>query len=245
MSRPRVAPFLAALVGAAPLAAAPPAPCPTTFEMAGEMSAGASRSCLCPHGPLGGAVFGSGRYGPASWICDAALHAGARSRPGETVTFYRQAECARLWGSEANGVVAVNRGAPTPTFSFTPAPPPCPPPPSTDAGLQPCPAGARSGLESRPPGTRLDCTCAYKRRRAGVAWGRDVYAIFSDVCDAAQHAGAVDPKGSAVTVFLGGPCDRFAGSSRNGIETSRWDGPARGMAFRLPFPPCPGEATPR
>ena len=96
-----------------------------------------------------------------------------------------------------------------------------------------------------PEGSSFDCTCAYKKRLSGVAWGKDVYAIFSNVCDAAQHAGAVDLKGSTVTVFLGGPCDRFVRSSRMGIDSDSWSKPARSMAFRLPYPPCPGATGPR
>ncbi len=235
----------------APSGTAPPprspallSPCPTSFDMAGTMAVGESRSCVCVHGAVGGTVFGSGRYGPASWICEAAKHAGVLTKPGDAVTFYGQPDCPRLWGSEGNGSVSVNDGAQPATFSFTAEPPPCPPPPSTAADLQPCPTSGRD-LVSMPEGSSFDCTCAYKKRLSGVAWGKDVYAIFSNVCDAAQHAGAVDLKGSTVTVFLGGPCDRFVRSSRMGIDSDSWSKPARSMAFRLPYPPCPGATGPR
>jgi hypothetical protein len=219
-------------------------PCPTSFDMAGTTTVGESRSCVCVHGAVGGTVFGSGRYGPASWICEAAKHAGVLTKPGDAVTFYRQPECPRLWGSEGNGTVSVNDGAQPATFSFTAEPPPCPPPPSTAADLQACPTSGNA-LASLPEGSSFDCTCTYKKRRSGVAWGKNVYAIFSDVCDAAQNAGAVDLKGSTVTVFLGGPCDRFVRSSHAGIESDSWNKPARSMAFRLPYPPCPGATGPR
>ena len=214
--------------------------CPASFEQAGGMAVGESRSCVCIYGPVGGAVFGSGRYGPGSSVCEAARHAGVVSKPGDAATFWRQPDCPRLWGSEGNGVVSVNKGAPTATYSFTAAPPPCPPPPSAAAELEPCPTGGKNGLDARLEGSSFDCTCTYKKRLGGVVWGKDVYAIFSDVCDSAQHAGAVGPGGSTVTVFLGGPCGRFVRSSRMGIDSDSWSKPARSMAFRLPYPPCPG-----
>ena len=214
-------------------------PCPASFELAGEMAVGDSRSCVCVYGAVGGAVFGSGRYGPASSVCETAKHAGVLTKPGDAVTFYRQPDCPRLWGSEGNGAVSVNDGAQPATFSFTAAPPPCPPPPSTAVDLQPCPTSGNA-LAAMPEGSSFDCTCKYKKRLSGVAWGKDVYAIFSDVCDAAQHAGAVDLRGSTVTVFVGGSCDRFVRSSRMGIDSDSWSKPARSMAFRLPYPPCPG-----
>lgn len=132
MSRRRLALALGLALVPVPSAAELLSPCPASFEMAGAMAVGESRSCVCPNGPIGGAVFGAGRYGPAS-----------------------------------------------------------------------------------------------------------------SVCDAAWHAGAVDLKGSVVTVFLGGSCDRFVRSSRMGIDSASWSKPARSMAFRLPFPPCPGATGPR
>lgn len=221
--------------------------CPISFEDAGPLHLGESRSCVCPHLGTSGTIRGSGRYHPSSWICDAARHAGVLRSPGDVVTFTRQAECPRLWGSRSNGQLSLNHGAPTPTFSFAAEPPPCPPPPSTAADLAPCPASGRNGLDAMPVGSSFDCTCAYNgvvsgrllKGNRGVAWGTNVYAAFSDVCDAAQHAGAVDHAGSTVTVFLGGTCDRFFGTNRFGIGSENWSRPARSLAFQQPFPACP------
>ena len=163
------------------------------------------------------------------------------------MTFTRQPDCPRLWGSRANEKRSLNLGAPTATFSFASEPPPCPPPPSSAAEAKPCPASGRNGLEAMPEGSSFDCACAYngivngrlQKGNRGVAWGTDVYAVFSNVCDAAQHAGAVDFEGSTVTVFLGGTCDRFFGTSRFGIGSESWGRPARAMSFQSPFPACP------
>lgn len=223
------------------------APCPTAFENAGPMAVGESRSCVCLHLGLSGTLRGSGRYSAGSWICDAAQHAGVLKKAGDVVTFTRQADCPRLWGSRANDRLAINHGGPTATYSFTTEPPPCPPSPGDAAGLGPCPASGANGVDARPEGSSFDCTCRYNGMtngrlmpgNRGVAWGTNVYASFSNVCDAAQHAGAVDFRGSTVTVFVGGTCDRFFGSKRFGIGSESWRKPARGIAFQQPFPACP------
>lgn len=237
--------LLASFFATTAAAVAPLPPCPVSFEMAGDVPPGASRSCVCLHVLTSGGVYGSGRYAPASWICTAALHAGAVKVPGDSLTFFRQPDCPRLWGSEANGVVSVNWGAPTATFSFTATPPACPPPPATGPEVKPCPATLEK-LAGGPEGKGFDCTCAWKRTRRGSVWGKHIYAGHSDVCNAAQHAGAVKKPGSTVTVFLGGGCGVFAGSSTsvNFIDAARWGKAPRSFAFRLPYPPCADGSAP-
>jgi hypothetical protein len=95
-----------------------------------------------------------------------------------------------------------------------------------------------------PEGSSFDCTCAYDKYGKGALWGTRVYYIGSSVCDAAQHAGMVDRKGSTVTVFLGGPCDRFWGSRSFGKESESRRKPGRSMAFQQPYPECPGPTDP-
>ena len=95
-----------------------------------------------------------------------------------------------------------------------------------------------------PEGSSLDCTCAYNKYGKGSLWGTRVYYIGSDVCDAAQHAGMVDWKGSTVTVFLGGECDRFWRSRSYGMESESRRKPGRSMAFQQPYPACPGPTDP-
>lgn len=235
----------------APSTAGPPAStssgllpqCPSSFESAGEMAVGTSRSCVCTD-MNGLSAFGTGRYSPSSDLCVAARHAGVLGRAGDAVTFWRQPDCSRLWGSAANGVVSKNASSPTATFSFTAEPPPCPPPPSASADLAPCPTLFSKELEARPEGSSFDCTCAYDRYGKGALWGTRVYYIGSNVCDAAQHAGMVDRKGSTVTVFLGGPCDRFWRSKSYGMESESRRKPGRSMAFQQPYPACPGPTDP-
>ncbi len=232
-------------------AAAPPAPtssgllpqCPASFLNAGEMAVGESRSCVCTK-MWGIGIRGNGRYDPSSSLCEAARHAGVLTRPGDVVTFWRQPDCPRLWGSAANGVVSKNFSSPTATFSFTAEPPPCPPPPSASADLSPCPGLFSKELEAMPEGSSFDCTCEYTRYRVGSLWGTRVYYIGSNVCDAAQHAGMVDRKGSTVTVFLGGECDRFWRSESYGMESESRRKPGRSMAFQQPYPECPGPTDP-
>ena len=189
--------------------------------------------------------MGAGRYGPSSWVCSAALHEGKIRNPGDPVTFFRQPACPRLWGSEANGVVSVNWGAPSATYSFRAVPPPCPPPPATGPDVHPCPAT----LEKRadwPEGKGFDCSCEWKKSETGSVWGRNIYAVHSDLCSAAQHAGAVKKPGSTVTVFLGGGCAAFSGvsTSVNFVRSARWGPARRSFAFRLPYPPCSDGTAP-
>ncbi len=217
--------------------------CPSSFEKAGEMALGESRSCVCT-GTTGLSAFGSGRYTPSSDLCEAARHAGVLTRPGDAVTFWRQPDCSRLWGSAANGVVSKNFASPTATFSFSAEPPPCPHPPSASAELKPCPGLFSKELEAMPEGSSLDCTCAYDRYGKGALWGTRVYFLGSNVCDAAQHAGLVDRRGSTVTVFLGGECGRFWGSKSFGKESDSRRKPGRSMAFQQPYPACPGPTDP-
>ncbi len=232
------------LLPSAALAVAPLPRCPVAFDMAGEVPPGASRSCVCMPPISTGTVFGSGRYGPASWICAAAFHAGKIQSPGDPVTFFRAPDCPRLWGSEANGVVSVNWGAPTATFAFDATPPPCPPPPATGPDVKPCPATLEK-VTAGSGGKGFDCTCEWKKYERGSVWGKGIYAIHSDVCNAAQHAGAVKKPGSTVTIFLGGGCSSFAGvsTSTNFVRASRWGSAERSFAFRLPYPPC-ADGTP-
>lgn len=217
--------------------------CPSLFKDVGEMAIGESRSCVCTRAS-GIGVGGTGRYVPGSSLCEAARHAGVLARPGDVVTFWRQPDCPRLWGSAANGVVSDNIASPTATFSFTAEPPPCPPPPSTAADLKPCPGLFSKELEAMPEGSSFDCTCAYDRYGKGSLWGTRVYFLGSNVCDAAQHAGMVASKGSTVTVFLGGECDRFWGSRSRGRVSDSRRKPGRSMAFQQPYPACPGPTDP-
>jgi len=217
--------------------------CPSLFENIGEMAVGESRSCVCTR-DSGIGIRGNGRYDPSSSLCEAARHAGALTRPGDVVTFWRQPDCPRLWGSSANGVVSGNFASPTATFSFTAEPPPCPPAPSDAADLKPCPGLFSRELEAMSDGSSFDCTCAYDRYGKGSLWGTRVYYIGSNVCDAAQHAGMVGRKGSTVTVFLGGECGRFWGSKSHGRESESRRKPGRSMAFQQPFPECPGPTDP-
>lgn len=96
-----------------------------------------------------------------------------------------------------------------------------------------------------PEGSTFDCTCKRDKYGKGALWGTHVYYLGSDVCDAAQHAGMVHWKGlTTVTVFLGGPCDRFWGSKAYGKESTSRRKPGRSMAFQQPYPACPGPTDP-
>jgi hypothetical protein len=52
--------------------------------------------------------------------------------------------------------------------------------------------------------------------------------------------------GSTVTVFLGGGCSWFIGTSTavSYVRSSRWGEADRSFAFRLPYPPCADGSVP-
>ena len=66
---------------------------------------------------------------------------------------------------------------------------------------------------------RVTCpgSCALHR-----VWGTDVYTDDSSICAAAQHAGLVAGRRTAVTIRVREGRDVYVGSSRHGVESNAW-----------------------
>ncbi|BAT60937.1 outer membrane porin F precursor [Variibacter gotjawalensis] len=68
----------------------------------------------------------------------------------------------------------------------------------------------------------LVCSCTAEQTRAGSVWGMDVYTGDSAICRAAQHAGAITPRGGEVTVIPMPARRFFPGVTRRGIASSNY-----------------------
>jgi outer membrane protein OmpA-like peptidoglycan-associated protein len=201
---------------AAPTAAAPQ-PCPANaMELAG---AGAPLTCTCPE--TGGAhlaVWGSGPYTADSAICSAALHAGAVTPRGGTVTLRPLPGQPRYVGSTRNAVQTMPYGSYGASFQFDGV--------AVATGPQPCPDDMTPFAGSDE---RLTCTCPETSAPRGAIWGTDTYTADSAVCAAALHAGAVTRRGGEVTLRMLPGRPRYPGTTRNGVQSI--DYPAYGASY--------------
>ena len=77
-----------------------------------------------------------------------------------------------------------------------------------------CPTNAMS-LQ----GTSI-CSCS--GATSGAVWGSGPYTADSNICRAAQHAGAIGSGGGMVQVTMSGGMSSYPGSSANGVSTSNW-----------------------
>lgn len=69
-------------------------------------------------------------------------------------------------------------------------------------------------------GERFTVTCPSRPRGAiRNAWGTDLYADFSSICEAALHAGAITAAGGSVTIEMRPSANNYQGSYRNGVRS--------------------------
>ena len=100
----------------------PPPACAATFK---DMAVADQNSlftiCSCPAnaGTGEGSVWGSGVYTTDSNICKAAVHAGAVTSSGGTVTVKKTAGCGSYTGTTANGVTTQSWGSFDSSFYFS------------------------------------------------------------------------------------------------------------------------------
>lgn len=230
--RPTIVVVALALAGAAPKLAAQSA-CPTNFLNQGGLAPGAALTCRCAAEETAvGSVWGSGRYTADSSICRAAVHAGAISAAGGSVTLYAGGRCEKFTGTNRNGVATSDWGAYDRTFAFREAVP-CS---GESPGALPACPGRGVDVEDRPGACGLECSCPAEA--TGPVWGSDRYTADSSICAAARHAGAVRASGGPVAVFLGDRCESFQGSTRNGVQSSEWGAYDATFGFRYPLPAC-------
>jgi outer membrane protein OmpA-like peptidoglycan-associated protein len=190
-----------------PVPAAAPQPCPANaMELA---NAAEALTCTCPE--TGGShqpVWGSGPYTADSAICSAALHAGAVTPRGGTVTLRPLPGQPRYVGSTRNAVQSMPYGSYGASFQFDGV--------QVATGPQPCPDDMTpfAGTDER-----LTCTCPETSNPRGAIWGTDTYTADSAVCAAAIHAGAVTRRGGEVTLRMLPGRPRYPGTTRNGVQS--------------------------
>jgi hypothetical protein len=100
----------------------PPPPCPATYKELSptdQNSLFTSCTCAANAGTGGGSVWGSGVYTTDSNICKAAVHAGAVSSTGGSVTVKKSAGCPSYTGTVANGVTTEPWGSFDSSFYFS------------------------------------------------------------------------------------------------------------------------------
>ncbi len=95
-------------------------------------------------------------------------------------------------------------------------------PPSVEA-FDPVPAA----------GQTLNCMCLTRPAdEISDVWGTDIYTADSDICSAAQHAGATRPgMNNSVRLKVIAGCDAYEGSSANGVITSTFESYNRSFFF--------------
>jgi outer membrane protein OmpA-like peptidoglycan-associated protein len=193
---------------AAPAQANAPRPCPA--DMTASAGSGEQITCICPAtGTAASAVWGSGPYTADSAVCTAALHAGAITRRGGTVTLRMLPGQSRYPGSTRNGIASIGFGTYDASFQFDGLPAP--------TGPQQCPDDMTSYAGSDE---RLSCVCPATGTAQSAVWGSGPYTADSGVCTAALHAGAMTRRGGEVSLRMLRGEARYLGTSRNGITTN-------------------------
>ncbi len=81
---------------------------------------------------------------------------------------------------------------------------------------------AQQACATYPKGaTSYSCTCP-PGPASGAVWGTGPYTTDSNLCAAAQHAGAIGANGGDVTALAADGQSSYAGSTVNGITTRSW-----------------------
>ncbi|MFT4150507.1 MAG: LCCL domain-containing protein [Paracoccaceae bacterium] len=219
----------------APGALAPP-PKPKAATVAGAQGAcprrlpegQAALSCTCPAGVSSGLVWGSGPYTADSDLCSAARHAGVVGAEGGQITVQRAGGQDSYAGSARNGVISRDWGIARASLTIGPvAQEPAIPP-----GLELVTGGA-SGVVcgAFPSGAlTLDCTCT-GQPSTGKVFGSGPYAVGSDLCRAARHAGAIGAAGGRLRVLSLTGLQGYRGSERNGVTSEDLGSAPRSVTF--------------
>ncbi|MBV1799372.1 LCCL domain-containing protein [Siccirubricoccus sp. G192] len=204
---------------------AAPSQCPDNFEAYKHETD--PLVCTCTElAAAQGAVWGTDLYTSDSAICRAALHAGRITRRGGLVTALPEPGRRAYPGTTRNGVQSQNYGPWDGSFRFGGEAP------QQQAATGPatpsqCPDNFEAYKHETEP---LTCLCPAEAGFSGAVWGSEVYTSDSRVCRAALHAGAIGRMGGTVTLLPEPGRRAYAGSTRNGVQSSNygpWDGSFR------------------
>ena len=170
-------------------------------------------TCSCT-GTESGSVWGSWPYTADSDICAAARHAGVVGEMGGVVTALAAPGEASYTGTEQNGVTTRDWGSYGASFVF-------------DA-----PIAAADVCVPFPEELEVyDCYCSGSE--AGPVTGSGPYAMDSDICAAALHAGVILPDGGWVTAVRTAGVYYYAGSDFGGVLSQSREGDGASFTFDL------------
>lgn len=234
----------AAAVPTSPATPAPRMPPPRAVPPPAEMRAplaglcpdrmppnATSLACRCPALAGEASVWGTYYYTDDSFLCPAAVHAGAVGRGGGTIRARAEVGRGFYVGSTQFGIRSSDYGRWRRTIVFDGA---------SAAGeivgsVPRCPPGFDRDELARSAGV---CLCPAPSDSGGV-WGTDIYTGDSNLCRAARHAGAIGAGGGVIRVITLPGESHYRGSERNGIQSADWGGYNVSFAVRASAPPPP------
>jgi hypothetical protein len=199
----------------------PPGPCPARLSINPNLPT--PFTCSCTAEAAGsGTVWGTDIYTDDSALCRAAVHAGAITAAGGTVSVLRTEGRPLYVGTTRNGVESNDYGANRASIRFegTALPP---------AGPGPCPARLSVNPNLQTPFT---CSCTAEAAGSGTVWGTDIYTDDSALCRAAVHAGAITAAGGTVSVLRTEGRALYVGTTRNGVESNDYGANRASIRFK-------------
>lgn len=186
------------------------APVDPVLACTGFSADAAPYTCACAEGSdSGGSVWGSGPYTGDSDVCRAAVHAGAIPATGGQISVTAAPGQDAYEGSSRNGVTTSRWGSYGQSFQVAAAA-------SSVTTLTETCGTMPDNTES------LSCLCAENAPVSKSVWGSGPYTADSDICTAARHAGAIGAAGGSVTAIRLKELEAYAGSSANGVTSSKW-----------------------
>ena len=109
------------------------------------------------------------------------------------------------------------------------------PPPPIDVGTIGCLDSPADVARSGAVGDRFLATCRRDCDAESYLFGTDIYTDDSLICLAAIHAGVLTATGGRCVITIEPGQDRYAGSTRNGVESLDWeDGGDRSFSVQAP-----------
>lgn len=181
--------------------------------------AGTQIAVTCPAGCTSGSVWGTGTYSDDSYVCTAAIHAGALTSAGGVTTVQIAAGLSSYPASTQNGVTTSSWGSWGRSFVFVTG---------ATAVTSSCSQNAQSLTGG--PGTAFRVTCPSGCTTSSV-WGTNPYSDDSGICTAAVHAGVIPAGGGTFNLTISPGLSGYPSSSANGVTTSTWG--SWGRSFTL------------
>jgi outer membrane protein OmpA-like peptidoglycan-associated protein len=187
-------------------------------------------------------VFGMDMYAAVSPICLSAVHAGAISRSGGTLTVVPEAGRDAYAGVTRNDITSRNARSERSSFRFAAATPaPAMSATAVPPAVSACPDTFAAFAGTSQP---VICSCtgeavknADSRQNQYPVYGMDIYTPSSPVCLAAVHAGAIGRNGGTLTAIPEAGREAYPGVTRNGVTSK--NGRVEKSSFRFAPPAQP------